>query len=154
MVLALVLPVLLTGQCLAERKRNFVLALWRHGARSPMEFSSQIGDTLETWPEGPGQLTQYGVELHQGKFEKFAKFCTGVTIRSYTKKTRKSGLIPVISASDFYKATFKKISVKYPNNWFENFEKKTIRKSQEDPMRKKRARNSSRATNPSNCVAL
>ena len=67
MVLVLVLPVLLTGFCQGERKRDFVLALWRHGARSPMEFSSQIGDTFETWPQGPGQLTQYGVELHQGK---------------------------------------------------------------------------------------
>ena len=59
-----------------ERKRDFVLALWRHGARSPMEFDPFVGDDLALWPDGTGQLTQFGVELHQGmnKFNSFTSF--------------------------------------------------------------------------------
>jgi len=64
------LLVLVLGPILADeerpRERDFVLALWRHGARSPMEFDQFIGDDLELWPDGTGQLTQFGVELHQG----------------------------------------------------------------------------------------
>ena len=54
-----------------ERKRDFVIAMWRHGARSPMVFQEAFGDSLDLWPDGAGQLTQYGAELHQGIEEKF-----------------------------------------------------------------------------------
>ena len=57
---------------MAEKKLDFVLALWRHGARSPMEFSktSSIGDNFEIWPDGTGQLTENGKEMHRqlGRF--------------------------------------------------------------------------------------
>lgn len=62
--------VLVLGPTLADgppRERDFVLALWRHGARSPMEFDNFVGDNLDIWPDGTGQLTEYGVELHQGR---------------------------------------------------------------------------------------
>ena len=49
-----------------ERKLEFVLALWRHGARSPMEFDPYVNDDLNMWPDGTGQLTKAGVEMHQG----------------------------------------------------------------------------------------
>lgn len=48
-----------------DREREFVLAIWRHGKRSPMIFQDAFGDSLEIWPNGAGQLTQQGVEIHQ-----------------------------------------------------------------------------------------
>lgn len=53
-----------------DRKRDFVIAMWRHGARSPMVFQEAFGDSLQLWPDGAGQLTQYGAELHQGTVQK------------------------------------------------------------------------------------
>lgn len=61
--LILILSVVCAGQ---SRKRDFVLALWRHGARSPVKFDPFIKDDLDQWPNGPGQLTSFGVELQQG----------------------------------------------------------------------------------------
>ena len=51
----------------SDRDRDFVLAIWRHGKRSPMVFQEAFGDDFEKWPDGAGQLTQPGVEIHQGK---------------------------------------------------------------------------------------
>lgn len=48
-----------------ERDRDFVLAIWRHGKRSPMVFQKAFGDDFELWPDGAGQLTPLGVEIHQ-----------------------------------------------------------------------------------------
>ena len=53
-----------------DRKRDFVIAMWRHGARSPMVFQEAFGDSLQLWPDGAGQLTQYGAKLHQGTVHK------------------------------------------------------------------------------------
>ena len=36
----------------SEKERDFVLALWRHGKRSPMVFIEEFGDNLELWPDG------------------------------------------------------------------------------------------------------
>ena len=32
-----------------------------------MEFKSTFNDSLEMWPDGAGQLTQEGADLHKGK---------------------------------------------------------------------------------------
>ena len=48
------------------RRRDFVIALWRHGARSPTTFDPYVGDDFEMWPDGMGQLSSLGVEHHQG----------------------------------------------------------------------------------------
>lgn len=55
---------------ISGREIDFVLALWRHGKRSPMVFIDEFGDNLNIWPNGKGQLTQEGVEIHQrlGRF--------------------------------------------------------------------------------------
>lgn len=60
---------LLLGVALAEdeRRRDFVIAMWRHGARSPMVFQPAFGDDLSMWPDGAGQLTDAGKNLHLGK---------------------------------------------------------------------------------------
>ena len=50
---------------ISGREIDFVLALWRHGKRSPMVFIDEFGDNLNIWPNGKGQLTQEGVEIHQ-----------------------------------------------------------------------------------------
>ena len=50
-----------------DRDRDFVLAIWRHGKRSPMVFQKAFGDNFELWPDGAGQLTELGVKIHQGK---------------------------------------------------------------------------------------
>merc|ERR1711935_20912 len=47
-----------------ERHRDFVIAMWRHGARSPMVFQPAFGDDLNMWPDGAGQLTAAGRDLH------------------------------------------------------------------------------------------
>ena len=53
-----------------ERRRDFAIALWRHGARSPMVFQPAFGDDLSMWPDGAGQLTDAGKNLHLGKVPK------------------------------------------------------------------------------------
>jgi hypothetical protein len=67
-----IIGIVLCFSVLAEKKLDFVLAVWRHGARSPMTFSktSSIGDSFEIWPDGTGQLTENGKEMHRelGRF--------------------------------------------------------------------------------------
>ena len=53
-----------------DRDRDFVLAIWRHGKRSPMVFQKAFGDDFDLWPDGAGQLTPLGVEIHQGNSNK------------------------------------------------------------------------------------
>ena len=62
-MLFLVLQTLLSAD--GARERDFVLALWRHGARSPKEFFTRFHDGPEKWPNLNMQLTQLGVEQHQ-----------------------------------------------------------------------------------------
>jgi len=67
-----IIGIVLCFSVFAEKKLDFVLAVWRHGARSPMTFSktSSIGDSFEIWPDGTGQLTENGKEMHRelGRF--------------------------------------------------------------------------------------
>ena len=52
-----------------SRHRQFAIAMWRHGARSPMEFQPAFNDTLQVWPQGAGQLTPVGRDMHRGNFK-------------------------------------------------------------------------------------
>ena len=65
MRIGLILSIVPCGR--SERELDFALALWRHGKRSPMIFQSEFNDTLQMWPDGAGQLTEPGVEIHQSK---------------------------------------------------------------------------------------
>lgn len=53
-----------------EKKRESVVAVWRHGRRSPMVFLPKLNDSLDMWPDGTRQLTARGIEDHKrlGKF--------------------------------------------------------------------------------------
>ena len=52
------------------RERDFVLSLWRHGARSPKQFFPQFSDNDEKWPNRNMQLSDLGIQQHKdlGKF--------------------------------------------------------------------------------------
>ena len=45
-----------------EKKRESVVAVWRHGRRSPMVFLPKLNDSLDMWPDGTRQLTARGIE--------------------------------------------------------------------------------------------
>ena len=45
-----------------------MIAVWRHGRRSPMVFQPKLNDTLDMWPDGTRQLTLRGIE---GEFSSF-----------------------------------------------------------------------------------
>ena len=45
-----------------EKKRVSVVAVWRHGRRSPMVFLPKLNDSLDMWPDGTRQLTARGIQ--------------------------------------------------------------------------------------------
>ena len=46
----------------SEKKRESVVAVWRHGRRSPMIFLPKLNDSVDMWPDGTRQLTARGIE--------------------------------------------------------------------------------------------